>query len=154
MLIQANARTYSWGRGGKKTLFNPIPRQELVWGLNSRVSKHRKVSFLSHLIVLSRAGAGGDTTFWQTLRVCPNSQQSDHYTFPGNCPPTPPLSQHQHLLLSWGKMLVRGRVAGQIPRNVQWSQSDCASTGNGSNLQEKQEKPHTVKLVSHNIHLI
>ena len=24
----------------------------------------------------------------------------DHYTFLGNCPPTPPLSQHSHLLLT------------------------------------------------------
>ena len=25
---------------------------------------------------------------------------SDYYTFLGNCPPTPPLSQHKHLLLT------------------------------------------------------
>ena len=28
--------------------------------------------------------------------------QRDHYTFLGNCPPTPPLSQHKHLLFTWG----------------------------------------------------
>ena len=27
-------------------------------------------------------------------------QNADHYTFLGNCPPSPPLSQHQHLLLT------------------------------------------------------
>ena len=34
---------------------------------------------------------------------------SDYYTFLGNCPPTPPLSQHKHLLLTQGKTLVQGR---------------------------------------------
>ena len=29
--------------------------------------------------------------------------------FLGNCPPTPPLSQHQYLLLTQGKMLAQGR---------------------------------------------
>ena len=28
--------------------------------------------------------------------------QRDHYTFLGNCPPTPPLSQHKRLLFTWG----------------------------------------------------
>ena len=28
--------------------------------------------------------------------------QRDHYTFLGNCPPTPPLTQHKHLLFTWG----------------------------------------------------
>ena len=36
-------------------------------------------------------------------------------TFLGNCPPTPPLSQHQHLLLTQGKMLAQGRGrSGQL----------------------------------------
>ena len=29
----------------------------------------------------------------------------DQYTFLGNCAPTPPLSQHENLLLTKGKML-------------------------------------------------
>ena len=29
----------------------------------------------------------------------------DQFRFLGNCPPTPPLSQRQHLRLTWGKML-------------------------------------------------
>ena len=34
---------------------------------------------------------------------------SDYYTFLGNCPPTHPLSQNKHLLLTSGKMLAQGR---------------------------------------------
>ena len=32
--------------------------------------------------------------------ACPprRTDKTDHYTFMGNCPPTPPLSQHQHSL--------------------------------------------------------
>ena len=33
----------------------------------------------------------------------------DYYTFLGNCPHTPPLRQHQHLLLTQGIMLAQGR---------------------------------------------
>ena len=42
------------------------------------------------------------------------------FRFMGNCPPTPPLSQHYHLLLTQGKILLRGRVGGQFPRNLNW----------------------------------
>ena len=33
--------------------------------------------------------------------ACPprRTDKTDHYTFMGNCPPTPPLSQHQHSLV-------------------------------------------------------
>ena len=33
--------------------------------------------------------------------ACPprSTDKTDHYTFMGNCPPTPPLSQHQHSLV-------------------------------------------------------
>ena len=31
--------------------------------------------------------------------------ETDYHTFLWNCPPTPRLSQHQHLLLTKGKML-------------------------------------------------
>ena len=34
---------------------------------------------------------------------------ADQFRFLGNCPPTPPLSQHLHLLFIWGKMLSKGR---------------------------------------------
>ena len=40
-----------------------------------------------------------------TLRI----GNPDQFRFLGNCPPTPPLSQHLHLLFIWGKMLSRGR---------------------------------------------
>ena len=40
---------------------------------------------------------------------------TDHYTFLGNCPPTPPLSQHFPLC---EKCWLRGGVGGQFPRNV------------------------------------
>ena len=33
----------------------------------------------------------------------------DHCTFLGNCPPTPPLSQHKQVLLGYGKMMAYGR---------------------------------------------
>ena len=41
------------------------------------------------------------------IRVCPAEQGMfwDQFRFPGNCPPTPPLSQHYHLLLTQGKIL-------------------------------------------------
>ena len=42
------------------------------------------------------------------------------FRFMGNCPPTPPLSQHYHLLLTQGKILLPGRVGGQFPRNLNW----------------------------------
>ena len=43
----------------------------------------------------------------------------DHYTFLGNCSPTPPLSQHLHLHFSLrAKYWLRGGVGGQFPRNV------------------------------------
>ena len=35
-----------------------------------------------------------------------------------NCSPTPPLSQHLHLLLALGKSLLRGGVGGHFPRNL------------------------------------
>ena len=41
---------------------------------------------------------------------------SVHYTFLGNCPPTPPLSQHYFSLRA--KCWLRGGVGGQFPRNV------------------------------------
>ena len=41
---------------------------------------------------------------------------SDQFRCLGNCPPTPPLSQHQHVLLTWGKCWVRGGVGGQFVR--------------------------------------
>ena len=40
-----------------------------------------------------------------TLRI----GNPDQFRFLGNCPPTPPLRQHLHLLFIWGKMLSRGR---------------------------------------------
>ena len=43
-------------------------------------------------------------------------QFSDHFTFLGNCPPTPPLN------LLRAKCWLRGGVGGQFHRNVKWSQ--------------------------------
>ena len=52
----------------------------------------------------------------------PDSQESimiqDHYTFLGNCPSTPPLSQHNTCFSLREKYWFRGGVGGQIPRNV------------------------------------
>ena len=48
----------------------------------------------------------GHSLIWP-IRVCPAEQGMfwDQFRFPGNCPPTPPLSQHYHLLLTQGKIL-------------------------------------------------
>ena len=40
--------------------------------------------------------------------------------FPGNCPPTLPLSQHYHLLLSSGKMLAQGRGRWPVSQTLIW----------------------------------
>ena len=47
-------------------------------------------------------------TFCQPL-YCTAAACSDHCTFLGNCPPTPPPNQYQNLLLRQGKMLAQGR---------------------------------------------
>ena len=39
----------------------------------------------------------------------PQQQRSDHFRFLGTCPPTPPLSQHQDLILAQGKIFAQGR---------------------------------------------
>ena len=41
----------------------------------------------------------------------------DCYMFLGNCPPTPPLSQHLYFSLK-AKCWIRGEVGGQFPRNL------------------------------------
>ena len=42
----------------------------------------------------------------------------DHYTFLGNCPPTPPRNQHETYFSLRAKCWLRGGVGGQFPRNV------------------------------------
>ena len=44
----------------------------------------------------------------------------DQFRFLGNCPPTPPLSQHLHLLFIWGKMLFRGRGRWAVSQKPKW----------------------------------
>ena len=44
----------------------------------------------------------------------------DQFRFLGNCPPTPPLSQHLHLLFIWGKMLSRGRGRWAVSQKPKW----------------------------------
>ena len=49
-------------------------------------------------------------------------KKKDQFRFLGNCPPTPPLSQHYHLFLTWGKMLASGRgrwAVSQKPKLMQ-----------------------------------
>ena len=40
--------------------------------------------------------------------------KSDQCRFLGNCLPTPSLSQHYHLLLTWGKNVVLGKGAKSL----------------------------------------
>ena len=51
-----------------------------------------------------------------TLRI----GNPDQFRFLGNCPPTPPLSQHLHLLFIWGKMLSRGRGRWAVSQKPKW----------------------------------
>ena len=55
-----------------------------------------------------RGGVGGQ--FPRNLNRSP-----DQFRCLGNCPPTPPRTQRQHLRLTWGKIWVRGGVGGQFP---------------------------------------
>ena len=43
---------------------------------------------------------------------------SDQFRFLGNCPPTPPLSQHYHFLLTQGKTLAQGRGRRAISQKI------------------------------------
>ena len=92
----------------------------LVWGLHlSRVPHlglHQKqLARLPHIDVryeragpLQRSkelvGLGDDSIMFVTVPRegdrDGDSEIFDHYTFLGNCPPTPPLSRHSHLLLT------------------------------------------------------
>ena len=59
--------------------------------------------------------------FYHVFFLLANTRR-DQFRFPGNCPPTPPISQQKHLLLTWCKMLAKGGsrwAVSQKPKLIQ-----------------------------------
>ena len=55
-------------------------------------------------------------------------EKSDQYQYLGNCPPTPPLTQHPNInLLSIDYCWVRGGVGGQLPRYLYWPEKSIST---------------------------
>ena len=83
------------GRGWEENASYPPLPTRVNLRAKLRVSRHRKVSFLSHLIVLSRAGRGGTLLLDRNIEWVPTGNSLIIIRFwETQCPPTPPLSQH------------------------------------------------------------
>ena len=87
----------SWGLRGSVSFFSlHLPLHSSFFALSLQLSRNNSIGKFSQPVYCTTAAA--------CYVAC-----SDHYTFLGNYPPTPPLNQHQHLLLTKGKMLAQGR---------------------------------------------
>ena len=72
--------------------------------------------------------------------------------FLGNCPPTPPLSQHQLTSHLGKKCWLRGGVGGQFPKNVKWCNIKWADLR--QSLKETSPNQHLILALYIVFHLI
>ena len=66
-------------------------------GRQAAVCRILALSYFSQVLAARRRI---QTEYWVRQKSTEHCQVWDHFTFLGNCPPTPPLNQHQHSVLT------------------------------------------------------